>query len=495
MNPLLKACILAFVFLAMTVPTSGETPLLVEVEPNAILEMKNGKLPPLAINVRGVTAGTTLRLQVVARCGRDSGPGPPCPALYERESRPANDWGVLRDQLSSEDLAGLRTQSILWLRAVRHNERSASAVPQAGYARFMITDDPCRLFETVIDAFLGGECDPGLQQALRRHRGPLGLEDVTFEVRRFELRSETSQDDIRIAPVPATRGATGVAWESQGQLLVTMAPAAGGETGDVGLFRIDVSQKGKELLWAPPSGDERLPAAPLALPDGRVAFVRQPFSAEEKPGGTAAWLSVWEDGRIVNEVPLPYKIHQLVTAAAAKDHVLALTLGTGANQPAFLLVDLENRTTEVIGYDHVLYHAAMRSPDKSRSVIAFEDNAGHFGWEIVLVDRKGRWLRDLVHRREHDLLPAWRPDGTGVAYLAEVDRGDIAPRRLSSRANPKSEERSRREANPESPYGRSHDVLGTAGSPSPGRGAVAREGGERLRSLLGSAFRPFPQEP
>jgi len=99
--------------------------------------------------------------------------------------------------------------------------------------------------------------------------------------------------------------------------------------------------------------------------------------------------------------------------------LLALTLGAGADRPAFLQINLADHSVRYLGYHPALYHALLKSPAGTDSVIAFEDNSGQTGWDLALVDSKGSLVRDLQRRPEDDLQPAWRPDGEEIAFLAE----------------------------------------------------------------------------
>ncbi len=419
-----------------------DLPAALEVEPNAIQSPEGS----MSIEVSGVPHGGKVWLEVLQDCDRDQVPDRRdqelCRSpLYARWSQLAEHGSKVHDRFNFTQLAAdghaLPEETVLWLRASRTVDGPGLSV------RFGLVSDPCSLWRSAVDAFLGGECNPGLVQALRRHRGPSGVEDVTFEVRLVTL-----DQGAEARPVPATRGATGVAWLDRRTLLIARAPAPGepGVTepavgvawaGDVervrgltpGLYRVPLSGGEPDRLWAPAEGDDWLPAAPLALPDGRVAFVRQRLNAQaELTGEPMAYLHVLQDGRLDPGVALPYKVHQLLAADAASSSVLVLTLGVAASKPALLVADFAAGEARYLGYHRSLYHAALRSPAGRDAVIAREDNSGQYGWDLVMVDDKGRFKRFLVNRRGgHQLLPAWRPDGGEVAFLAEVARA--GPRR------------------------------------------------------------------
>jgi hypothetical protein len=277
--------------------------------------------------------------------------------------------------------------------------------------------DRCTLWLSLLATFQRSPCRLGLAQALLRHRGGAAWKNDLYEVRRVDL----SADPLRPVSVPGTRGATGLAWLDGGTLLVTVAPAAGPSR----LLRVPVSGGEAKVLWEIPAGDVRLATAPLALPAGRVAFVRQ------SPGAASAVLSVWENGSVdpARDVELPGGIHQLAAVDPTGREILALTLGTEDNRPAFLRVDLAARTVESLGFHPALYQALFSSPGGSGvSIIAFEDNSGQTGWDLALVDASGRLVRDVQARPENDLLPAWQPGAGGaLAFLAEVTEDKARP--------------------------------------------------------------------
>ncbi len=429
------ATILSWVALVAAVTpltaTDPGPPARLEIEPNAILERDE----TLTIEVGGISMGERVRLRVLRDCDGDGRPDPGgeegcCNPIYERDSEAADPRDVVHDRLvfadldkKCGDLHGVR----LWLRASRPGSE------QGLLARFGLVEDPCSLWATVIETFLGGECDPGLRQALRRHRGPSGLEMLTFEVRLLEVPSEVPATAPEPMSVPDTRGATGVAWLDPETLVFTTAPTAdeGGvpllpgtpeEVIEPGLYRIDLNaeEPKRELLWLPP--DAWLPTAPLPLGDGRIAFARQRLGEhDDRP---VAWLSIWKDGTVDarQDVALDYKIHQLLAANAEGTSILALTLGVEANRPGLLMVDLGTKDVEHVGFHNGLYQAAMRRPGGRDALVALEDNSGRNGWDLVLVDAEGEWLRNVQKRQRNDLLPAWRPDGDAVALLAEVRR-------------------------------------------------------------------------
>lgn len=436
--------LLAFVLLAAALsalgrpaPARQQHPTRLEVEPNAIQRLDR----PMSVEVGGVAHGGTVFLRVLQDCNGDgrpdaSGEGKCRSPLYERPSAPADSDAVVRDRLDLREMQSRHPEvdlsgRTLWLRA--YPSESSTTYLQVVFG--LVGDVPCGLWESLADLFFGGECKPGLAQALRRHRGPAGLEDLTFEVQRIALTP-----DAQPVTVPDTRGATGAAWLDSETLLVTIAPTASGsgdpdlesllgEEGEgeekqpeppvePGLYRIPLDGGPRQALWRPAPDDDWMPAAPLPLPGGRVAFARQRLALAYED--TAAYLSVTGPDGFREGVALPYKVHQLVGADPSGRYVLALTLGYGEVRPAFLKVDLQEESWEYEGYHNALYQSAFRSPAGGLSVVAFEDNSGQNGWELVLVDAQGRYLRGVRTREQHDLLPSWSPDGKQLAYLAQV---------------------------------------------------------------------------
>ncbi len=393
-------------------------PAWLEIEPNAILDPEQS----LRIEVGGIPPDGTVLLEVLQDCDEDGFPdrqsrdGCRNP-LLNRFSEKANSDRVVNERLrlseleaGAEDLKDVK----LWLRASRPGSE------QALYARFGWVENPCSLWTTLVKNFFGGKCNAGLRQALRRHLGPSGLEDLTFDVRLLPVPGQEPKEPSPATAVAGTRGATGVAWLDRKTLIFTAVTAAADrETGTAGsgLYTVSVQTGKRKRLWQP--ADEWLPAAPLALPDGRIAFARQRLG-EYDDGQPAAFLSVWRGDQTSPGVRLGYKVHQLVASDTEGKRILALTLGVEGNRPGFLVIDLEAGAYEHVGYHHALYHAAMRSPGPQGSAIAFEDNRGDLGWDIALFDEAGNWVRNLQKRSLSDLLPMWCHDGSVLAFLGEV---------------------------------------------------------------------------
>ncbi len=395
-------------------PKKPRPPAWLEIEPNASEDRES----PMIIRVGGIPQGSTVRLVVTRDCDGDDEPDlenqpdlesqTKCRApLFEWESTAANQNNEVIDSLDlrREDLpGGVR----LWLLAFRPGS------DQGRQVIFGVVKEPCSLWTSLVETFFGGECRLDLKQALRQHRTPMDLEDFIFEVRTATIEGNGEPE---IVPVRGTRGATGVAWINTQNLAVTVAPLPGGPP--PGLYRVPVDGGEPRLLWQPDADDPLRPVAPLSLDENRIALVRQHLGQPDV-NTPAAFLNVWEAGRIGPGIPLAFKIHQLV--AAEDERVLALTLGVADSRAGFLEIDLRSRRVIYHGFHPKLYRAAMRSPTGDPSVISMEDAAGDYGWSLMLVDSQNNWSPLQRRFDVHDLMPTWRPDGAMVAFLAEIDR-------------------------------------------------------------------------
>ena len=415
--------ILGAVFLLAAAQASDPgPPAWVEVDPNAIQNAGQ----PMRIDVGGIPQGQTVTLQVLQDCNGDhrpdlQGQGDCKSPLYARDSRKAGSRNWVEDSLDFTALeksgTSLPRNRALWLRVSRPGSR------QGVLTLFGLVDDPCTLWQATLEVFRLGACGKGgVSQALRRHRGPLGFEEKTFEVRRLDPAG-----DAPPVSIAGTRGATGVAWLDARTLVVT-ATEAGSK-----LLRVPLEGE-PTVLWKDSGQDGLSAAAPLALPGGssgeKIAFVRQRLSGQESAEGRpVAFLSLWADGRIdpARDVVLPFRIQQLLASSPDGRQILALSLGIGENLPSFLQIDLAERTVQNLGYSPTLYQVAFRSPNTGASVVSFEDVSTDHGWDLVLADDKGRLVKDLQARKQDDILPAWQPDGKSLAYLAEVEAKEKKP--------------------------------------------------------------------
>ena len=398
-------------------------PAWVEVDPNAIENVDQ----PMRINVGGIPQGQTVTLQILQDCNGDhrpdlQGQGDCKSPLYARDSSKADSRNRVEDYLDFAALeksgTPLPRNRALWLRASRPGSR------QGVLSLFGLVDDPCTLWQSTLEIFHLSACSKSaVAQALRRHRGPLGFEAKTFEVRRLD-----PSGDAPPVSIAGTRGATGVAWLSAQTLVVTTTEAGSK------LLRVPL-QGEPTVLWKDPAPDGLSAAAPLALPGGpsgdKIAFVRQrPPGQEAAEGRPEAVLSLWAGGKVdpARDVVLPFRIQQLLKSSPDGRQILALSLGIGENLPSFLQIDLAERTVQNLGYSNNLYQVAFRSPKAGVSVVSFEDVSTDQGWDLVLADDKGHFMKDLQARKKRDdILPAWQPDGKSIAYLAEVEAKEKKP--------------------------------------------------------------------
>ncbi len=403
--------LLGILFFGIALAAAGQSPdpgppVGLEIEPNAIQDPAK----PMAIRAK-IPLGESIHFQVLQDCSGDGRPDLQERAgcvnpLYEWDSAPADAKGV-SDRLDFQALSAkgrpLPEGRQLWLRASRKGSS------QALYALFGLVKEPCSLWQSLLATFQRSPCRLGLVQGLLRHRGATAWKDGRYEVQRVDPGAKL----LRPMTIGGTQGATGLAWLDNQTLLVTVMPSVG----HARLLRVPVSGGCTEILWEAPCGDTRFVTAPIALPGGRIAFVRQEGSA------SSSLLSVWEKGKIDpdRDLVLPGSIHQLVAADPKGREILALTLGTEENQPAFLRIDLVARSVENLGFHPALYQAVFSSPQGDSSIIAFEDNSGQAGWDLVLVNAAGKLDKKVQSRPEDDLLPAWQPNGSGLAFLAEIE--------------------------------------------------------------------------
>lgn len=411
-----------FVLIAAAQASDPGPPAWVEVDPNAIQKADQ----PMQINVGGIPQGQMVTLQILQDCNGDHRPdlrdqGDCKSPLYARDSSKAGSRNLVEDHLDFTTLeksgTSLPRNRALWLRASRPGSQ------QGVLTLFGLVDDPCTLWQATLEVFRLGACSKSaVAQALRRHRGPLGFEAKTFEVRRLDPAG-----DAPPVSIAGTRGATGVAWLNA-QTLVVTATEAGSK-----LLRVPL-QGEPTVLWRDPAQDGLSAAAPLALPGGlpgdKIAFVRQRLPGQESAEGRpVAVLSLWAEGRInpAHDIVLPFRIQQLLTSSPDGCQILALSLGIGENLPSFLQIDLTDRTVQNLGYDNTLYQVAFRSPKAAISVISLEDVSTNQGWDLALADAKGHRIKDLQARKQDDILPAWQPDGKSIAYLAEVKAKEKKP--------------------------------------------------------------------
>lgn len=418
MPRVLLILVTAFLLIAAAQASDPGPPAWVEVDPNAIETVDQ----PMQVDVGGIPQGQTVKLQILQDCNSDHRPdlrgqGDCKSPLYARDSSKAGARNMVEDSLDfivlEKSGTSLPRNRALWLRASRPGSQHGVLT------LFGLVDNPCTLWQATLEVFRLGACSKGaVAQALRRHRGPLGFEEKTFEVRRLDPAG-----DAPPVSIAGTRRATGVAWLNA-QTLVVTATEAGSK-----LLRVPLEGE-PTVLWKDPAQDGLSAAAPLALPGGQIAFVRQRLPGQESTAGRpVAFLSLWTDGNVdpAHDVVLPFRIQQLLASSPDGRQILALSLGIGENLPSFLQIDLPERTVQNLGYSPTLYQVAFRSPEAGVSVVSFEDVSTDHGWDLVLADDKGRLVKDLQARKQDDILPVWQPDGKSLAYLAEVEAKEKKP--------------------------------------------------------------------
>lgn len=330
---------------------------------------------------------------------------------------PGHPEGELREQEGSGGREGAAREPVASAPALRPQPRRPVAAPHPGLRWSAVA--ALLLAMALLVGGLFPRRGPVALAALAVSAGALILGAWLYSaaVHTGEVRRLDPAGDAPPVSIAGTQGATGVAWLDPQTLLVTMAEAG------AKLLRVPLEGK-PAVVWSSSADDGLTAAAPLALPGGKIAFVRQrPPGQEPTEGHPVAVLSLCIDGRIdpTRNVVLPFRIQQLLASSADGRQILALNLGIGENLPTFLQIDLAERTVQNLGYDNTLYQIAFRSPHSDVSVISLEDNSGRKGWSLALVDGRGKLIKDLQARKQDDLLPVWQPAGKGLAYVAEVE--------------------------------------------------------------------------
>lgn len=387
-----RSCFGVFVLLVLASPAAGR----IWLDPNA--QVPEGKA--LVVTIEGLAKGQKATVTIQDDCG--SGGAAPrnsvqCPPLWGpaetavQEAEPSQRFTIAADQL-----AKLPKDRVLWV-----------VVEAPGWARPAISRfhraDPCATMATIVQSFAGGPCGLALPQVLSElTRSVDVLNEKTFEVQRVGLEGGDPK------PIPGTRGATGVAWAGQALLVTTPS----------GVSRVDLNLGTTERLASTDAG-EFPTAAPLALPDNRIAFVRQAIGPQRLGDAeTPAELVLWPDGR---RFPLPYKVHQLLASNKEATRILALSLGLNDAAPLLFEIDLATAGIDVLGFDSRIYQAMLREPHSpnQRSVVAFEEvRSGQ--WRIGIAEGAS-YKGDLkLPTDRSSLAPAWRADGSEIAFLAEV---------------------------------------------------------------------------
>lgn len=398
----------------------ADPPPAVEITPNAIERPDK----PMQIAIRGAPR-QKLYLLVLRNCDNDwltpeITPRGACDPQVWKRALELDERGHWRDRWQMSEVPTSLYGQMLWLR-VSPNEDGRWPY---GDAIFTVVSEPCSVWDTLVGLFTDSECQADVQGTLRLQMAD-GNERpaVPLEVRRLARNPATGTwaEPVR---VPGTRGATGVAWASARSLLVTLARAEGGTLATVekpstpvrpGLYRVAVASGRRELLV--PSSDDEILAAPFAVQPDHLVFVRERVVAGQD--GTVASLAVWRRGQVVREIPLRRTIHQILAADPTHSSVLAYSRWQGA--PALLRIDLRTGAVTHLGFPAQLSHAVMGAPGGSQAVVAIQDNAGYNGWDLILVDDKGRLAEELVAGPGEDLMPAWHRNGKEIIYLGQAE--------------------------------------------------------------------------
>ncbi len=309
----------------------------------------------------------------------------------------------------------------LWLRV---SDR-AGGHGTHGDAVFTVIGKPCTVWKTLVDWFSDNGCPAEVGDAIRLDRSRSGaLPKVLFEVRRI-IRAGASGAWGKAVSVPGTRAATGVAWDGPNHLLVTIGridttsvivPDDAPEPAAPGLYRIALTDGAATPLVRARKG-ERL-SAPFPVGDDCVAFLREHAGSSEEHGIDAD-LMIWRDGKVIREIPLRQSLHQILAVNVKQGRILAYSRWRGI--PSLVSINFHTRSITQLGFPAELYHAVMRAPGGGHAVLAFEDASGQTGWDMALFDDKGEWVEDIEVGDREDLMPSWRPIGTELVYLGQVD--------------------------------------------------------------------------
>lgn len=399
-----KSARLLFLCGLLLAPRLAEARLWVSVDPNALQRREDSMR--LTLRWPGAANGTRVQVQILRDCNGDGSPdvraelcrGSGQPVLRQWES-------VLQGGQHEESVAmtGLPEQEPLWLRATAGGEDSDDAL-------FFIAQDRCSVLQTVLSVFKRGECRIGVLDALEQLLGDVERPaDALLEVRLLD--PERPEAPPRI--LPGTRSATGVGWDGNDAVWVTLAGQ--GKT-PAGLYRVRLrpTPGRPELVWTAPAGVTGL--APLGLTRGRALLVLQKdvIGAD----GVTGWIAQVEGRKLVKRAPLRRTVHALL--AAQGDRVVFYSRWQGV--PEFCIVHLTTGNEMKLGRDGALLYSLFQAPagTKRPTVWAETDRANDTGWDLWILQDADHKARPLLRRVEHDLLPVWRPDGAQLAYLGEA---------------------------------------------------------------------------
>lgn len=409
MAPIRSACVLLCYALLASPPCAAEgsqplRPYSLRLSPNAIQDPHT----PLRIDLDG-PPGEKLQVLILPGCGSKTQPAePPGRGLCKSPLVPVREVPLdlrhghasIEIRLDGSDGQPLLPVDVpLWLRV-------ATTGREGGYrqARFSIAKDRCAVWQSLLDQFGGGRCMLGLDAVFDPTRSSgCGRLQVPMEVRRIDPRRPGAKPQ----PVAGTHGATGAAWDSPTGILVTL----GAQSATPGLYHVDVDTSSRTLIYEPSRGFEL--TAPLPLPGGRDRRV-----AVIEMHGRAATLLVLRDDQVQRHIPLSGPVHQLLRTDASGKQVIGVRQRS-SNVDLFSVV-LQSGI-ETTGGDAPLLLALRRSPSDGIGVLEYEDPATTAGWQLLLFDRDGKPLPDLLVGPGSAILPAWRTDGRELLYLGQVD--------------------------------------------------------------------------
>lgn len=405
----------------------ADPPPAVEIMPNAIETPDE----PMEIAIHGAP-GQKLYLFILRNCDNDwntpeVAPRPGCDPRISTRQIELNANGQWREHKRIAEVPADLYGQKLWLRVSLNPD---GRWPY-GDAMFTMVSELCSVWDTVIHLFTHNPCETDIQATLlpQRHH------DENRPAVLLEARILTDALAInqwrQPKPVPSTRGATGVAWADANTLLVTVGHMGTHSTPQgkrssrtsllaPGLYRINtVTNRRKRLARA---AEGEILTAPYAVSPEVIVFVRERAMVPE--GGTVATLAVWKRGRVLNEFPLRYTVHQILGSSSDRMRVLVYSRWNGI--PTLLQIDLNTGAVTNFSFVPQLFHAAMRAPGSDKAAIAVHDNAGHDGWDIILTSGNGTLIKDLIVGPGDDLMPAWHPAGNKFAFLGQAEEREEA---------------------------------------------------------------------
>jgi hypothetical protein len=161
------------------------------------------------------------------------------------------------------------------------------------------------------------------------------------------------------------------------------------------------------------SSPEKIPSAPLALDQGRVACVE----TSRRVNAVSSWLVVFgSDRQPERRLPLPKSVHQLL--AYDRKHGLILACSRRSGAPWLFIVDITTGWTAQLGEAPEAYAAVLRSAQSGWSALATLDPGGRDGWDLYLTN--GKTTVGVSTGPGHALMPVWSPDGKSLVFLSDL---------------------------------------------------------------------------